>query len=215
MVRSSQGHQHFQYIGQNPTWVHMMRSPSVNSRGWFGVGLFWNLGRFKPSLLYFLSEYNVRKNNKNKLFPTVLRWFYLAVTLKWPYHDLQIKPIWNQTPTDFTTAEWDRVNMLISKYRHGSDCHRIDTSQFPVDVTIVYLGWVPSKLFEVLVQYSILNRFELIWPWCDLEMTLPWSWDNSHMKHSTNPCHHAYLDYYTHLHVRVKDTILCCPLVTL
>ena len=35
----------------------------------------------------------------------------------------------------------------------------------------------------------------LIWPWCDIEMTLPWPWGNSSMKLNPNPCHHAYLDW--------------------
>ena len=80
----------------------------------------------------------------------------------------------------------------------------------------VYLGWVSTELYEVLVQQSILNRFELIWHCYDLEMTLPRPWDNSPMKSTTNLCHHVYL-YMTHSYttLRVKGTILRWPLVTL
>ena len=58
------------------------------------------------AIIYISSEQNVDKNKKNKLFPTVSSWFDLAVTLKWPYHDLGITPLWYQTPTDITMCTW-------------------------------------------------------------------------------------------------------------
>ena len=62
--------------------------------------------RYVSSIIYISSERNVSKNNKNKSFPTFLNWFDLAVTLKWPYHDLGITPLWNQTPTDVIMCTW-------------------------------------------------------------------------------------------------------------
>ena len=53
----------------------------VTSRGCFGVGLCLVLGMFQ-AIIYISSKRNVSKNNKNKLFPTILGRFDLAVTLR-------------------------------------------------------------------------------------------------------------------------------------
>ena len=82
-----------------------------NPRGWFGVGLCWDLGMFQ-TIISISSKQNVSKNNKNKLFPTVLSRFDLAVSSKLPYQDLGITPLWYQTPTDVTCVlglGFDRV----------------------------------------------------------------------------------------------------------
>ena len=42
----------------------------------------------------------------NNVVSTVLRWFDLAMTLRWPYHDLRINPLWNPTPTHVTMCTW-------------------------------------------------------------------------------------------------------------
>ena len=84
----------------------------------------------------------------------------------------------------------------------------------------VYLGWVSTDLLEVLVQ-KCLNHFEIIWPCYDLEMTSPWPWNNSPIKPHTYPCHHVYLAWvltyniYFYTTLKVKDTLLLWPLVTL
>ena len=83
----------------------------------------------------------------------------------------------------------------------------------------VYLGWVSTDLLEVLVQKCSVNHFEMIWPCYDLEMTLPWPWDNSPMIPSTYPCHHVYLawvsTYLCLYHPKGQNTLLRWPLVTL
>ena len=53
----------------------------VTSRGCFGVGLCLVLGMFQ-TIICIPSERNVSKNNKNKLFLTILSRFDLAVTLR-------------------------------------------------------------------------------------------------------------------------------------
>ena len=42
----------------------------------------------------------------NNVLSTFLRWFAHAVTLRWPYHDLGITPLWNPTPTHATMCTW-------------------------------------------------------------------------------------------------------------
>ena len=42
----------------------------------------------------------------NNLFSTVLSWFDLAMTLRWPYQDIGITPIWNPQPTLVTMCTW-------------------------------------------------------------------------------------------------------------
>ena len=42
----------------------------------------------------------------NNVVSTILRWFDLASTLRWPYHDLEITPLWNPTPTHVTICTW-------------------------------------------------------------------------------------------------------------
>ena len=71
--------------------------------GW--TWLCWDLGMLR-AIIYITSEHNASKNNRNKLFSTVLSWFDLAVTLRWCHHYLGIIPIWNQTPTDVTMCTW-------------------------------------------------------------------------------------------------------------
>ena len=59
--------------------------------------------------------------------------------------------------------------------------------------------WDPSNTFRVNImlakttKISYFYPFKQIWPWCDLEITLTWPLDNSHMKPNTNLCHHVYL----------------------
>ena len=43
----------------------------VTSLGYFDVGPCWDLGMFQ-AIIYISSEHNVSKNNKDKLFSTVL-----------------------------------------------------------------------------------------------------------------------------------------------
>ena len=40
------------------------------------------------------------------IFSTVLSWFYLVITLRWPYQDLGITPLWNARPTHVTMCTW-------------------------------------------------------------------------------------------------------------
>ena len=101
----------------------------------------WDLGMFQ-AIIYISSEQNVSKNNKNKLFPTVLSWFDLAVTLKWPYHDLGITPLWYQTPTDVTCVLGLGFDRVI--WSAGPTIH---SQPFWADLT-------------------------LLWPWDDLTKTL-------------------------------------------
>ena len=69
---------------------------------------------------------------------------------------------------------------------------------------VFWCGSVLGSIFQAIIYISsehnvsrnnknIFNRFELIWPCYDLESTLQWPWDNSHMKPTINPFHHVYL----------------------
>ena len=42
----------------------------------------------------------------NNLFSTVLSWFDLVMTLRWPHQDLGITPLWNPRPTHVTMCTW-------------------------------------------------------------------------------------------------------------
>ena len=52
---------------------------------------------FRPSYLKCWS---------NNLFSTVLSWFDLVMTLRWPYQDLGITPLWNPRPAHVTMCTW-------------------------------------------------------------------------------------------------------------
>ena len=54
------------------------------------------------SIIDIPREHTCSQINKNKLFSLVLSWFDLAVTLRWPYHDIGVAPLWNPTPTHFS-----------------------------------------------------------------------------------------------------------------
>ena len=79
------------------------------------IGPYLDLGIFQ-AIIYISSEHNVSKNNKNKLFSTVFSWFDLDVTLRWPYHDLWITPIWNPAPTHVTMCTWVGFRPIYWKY---------------------------------------------------------------------------------------------------
>ena len=119
----------------NPHAIH------ETPRGWFGVGLCWDLGMFQ-AIIEISIEQNVSKNNKNKLFPPVLSWFDLAVTLKWPFHDLGRPPLWYQTWTDVT-------------YVFGLGFDRVIWSASPTIYSQPFWADLP-----------------LLWPWDDLTKTL-------------------------------------------
>ena len=58
----------------------------VACRGWFGVGLCWDIGMFQ-AIIYISSEQSASKNviiekQQNKILLTILSWFDLGVTLK-------------------------------------------------------------------------------------------------------------------------------------
>ena len=42
----------------------------------------------------------------NNVVSTILRWFDLALTFRWPYHDLGITLLGNPTPTHVTMSTW-------------------------------------------------------------------------------------------------------------
>ena len=42
----------------------------------------------------------------NNVVSTILRWFDLAMTFRWPYHDLGITPLWYPPPTHVTMNTW-------------------------------------------------------------------------------------------------------------
>ena len=48
----------------------------------------------------------------NNVVSTILRWFDLAMTLRWPFHDFGITPIWNPTPTHVTMCTWPRFRPI-------------------------------------------------------------------------------------------------------
>ena len=59
-----------------------------------------------------------------------------------------------------------------------------------------YLDMLQASMYissehNVRKKVAIFNRFEFILPCCDLEMTLLWPWNISHMKPNTNRCHHV------------------------
>ena len=61
------------------------------------IGPCWGLGMLQ-AIIDISKDHNFSKINKNKLFSLVLSWFDLAVTLRWPYHDLGVTPLWSPTP---------------------------------------------------------------------------------------------------------------------
>ena len=56
---------------------------SLTSRGWFGVGLCWDLGMFQ-AIIYISGEQNVSKNKKISYFQA----FWADLTSLWPWNDL-------------------------------------------------------------------------------------------------------------------------------
>ena len=160
----------------------------VTFRGWFGIGLCWNLGMFQD-IIYISSEQNVSKNNKNKLFPNVLSWFDLAVTLKLPYHDLGITPLWYQTPTDVTMCTW--VGFRPSYWKCWSN-----------NLFSTGLSW-----FDLAMTFR--------WPDQDLGITPLWNPPPTHVIMCT--WLEFWPSYMPHSYttLRVKGTILRWPLVTL
>ena len=42
----------------------------------------------------------------NNVISTILKSFDLAMTFRWPHHDLGITPLWNPTPTHVTISTW-------------------------------------------------------------------------------------------------------------
>ena len=83
---------------KNPSTLNVI---PATSRGCSRIGPCWDLGMIR-AIIYISSEHNVSKNNKNKLFSTVLSWFNLAVTLRWPWHNFWRAPLWNPAPTHVT-----------------------------------------------------------------------------------------------------------------
>ena len=58
---------------------------------------------FRPIYWKFLS---------NNVVSTILRWFDLAMTLRWPYQDLRITLLWNPRPTHVTMCTWLRFRPI-------------------------------------------------------------------------------------------------------
>ena len=146
----------------------------------------WDLGRIQ-AIIYISSEHNVSKNNK--LFSTVLSWFDLAVTLRWPHHDLGITPLWNPTPTDVTMCTW--IGFRPSYWKCWSN-----------NLLSTILSW-----FDLAVT--------LRWPYHDLGITPPWKSPPT----LVTMCTWLWIRpiYITHSYttLRLKGTILRWPLVTL
>ena len=67
----------------------------------------WGLGMLQ-AIIDISREHIFIKINKNKLFPLILSWFDLAVTLRWPYHDLGVTPLWRPISTH-VTVYWPLV----------------------------------------------------------------------------------------------------------
>ena len=49
------------------------------------------------------------------------------------------------------------------------------------------------RIRAITTKTNYFHTFWLIWPCCDLEMTLTWPWGNTFMKSYPSPCHHVYL----------------------
>ena len=67
--------------GNNPPTLNVI---PATSQGCFGIGPCWDPAGMFQAIKYISGEYNASKNNKNKLFLTVLSRFDLAVTLRLP-----------------------------------------------------------------------------------------------------------------------------------
>ena len=140
------------------------------------------------AIIYISGEQNVSKNNKNKLFPTVLSWFDLAVTLKWPYHDLGKSPLWYQTPTDVTMCTWAGFRPSYWK------C------------------WSNNLFSTVLSLFDLAMTFR--WPYQDLGITPLWNPPPTHVTMCTWLKFRPSCMSYSYTTLRVKGTILRWPLVT-
>ena len=87
---------------RNPPTLNVI---PATSRGCFGGGPCWDLDMFQD-IIYISSGHNVGKTTKISHFQT-------AVTLRWPYHDLWITPLWNTTPTHVTMYTWVGFDRFI------------------------------------------------------------------------------------------------------
>ena len=139
------------------------------------------------AIIYISREQNVRKNNRNKLFPTVVSWFDLALTLKWHYHDLGITPLWNPPPTHLTMCTW--VGFRPSYW----------------------------KCWSNILFSTVLSWFDLVmtlrWPYQDLGITPLWNPPPTHVTMCTwlefQP------SYITHSYTTLMVKGYRWPLVTL
>ena len=68
------------------------------------------------SIIDIPREHTCSQINKNKLFSLVLSWFDLAVTLRWPYHDIGVAPLWDLTPTHFSMCTWVELHQMQLMY---------------------------------------------------------------------------------------------------
>ena len=113
-----------------------------NLSGVFCVRLCWDLGMIQ-AMIDITSEHNISKNNRNQLFSAVLKWFHLAVTLRWSQHEFGVSPLWNQTPADMSSCV---LGLGYDRFI-GCACPKMWSQPFWDDLT-------------------------LLWPWDDLTMTL-------------------------------------------
>ena len=72
-----------------------------------GVNLLWNQTPTHVIMCTWVGFWPIYwKWWSNNVVSTILRWFDYAMTLRWPYHDLGIIPLWNPTPTHVTMCTW-------------------------------------------------------------------------------------------------------------
>ena len=72
----------------------------------FGKGLCLGPGVLRAIIDISSKHHFSKKKLLRKPFLTVLSWCDLAVTLRWPYHDLGVTPIWSSSPTHVTMCTW-------------------------------------------------------------------------------------------------------------
>ena len=78
-------------------------------------------------------KYNSNKNNKNLLFD----WFDLEYTLRWPWLDLRVIPIWRPTPARSTTFTWVGLHHLSMSVSYWS---KHDTISIIWSISVIWDG---------------------------------------------------------------------------
>ena len=77
-------------------------------------------------------------------------------------------------------------------YPHNLSMGILCTSLFGSRWVTTFVDMSSGHNWSENYKNSCFTQFELIWPCCDLDMTLPCPWGGTPMKHNPIPCHHMY-----------------------